>query len=106
MIEIDIKTLIWEPGINDLHIWERHHRTREEVEEVCYGNPVWLKVEDAKEGRLRVIGPRADGKRLLVVILAPQGNGVFYPVTAKPPNRQEQRRYNAWKEEKQKHERE
>ncbi|MBF6591035.1 MAG: hypothetical protein IVW57_10995 [Ktedonobacterales bacterium] len=104
MAELDIQEFIWEPGINDTHIWERHHRTREEVEDVCYGDPKWLKGEDTKEGRLRVIGPRADGKRLLAIILASQGSGSFYPVTAKPPNRQERRRYTAWKEEKISHE--
>lgn len=97
---IDIQVLLWEPGVNDAYIWERHRLTRAEVEEVCYGDPEWLKVEDANVGRLRVIGPKHDGK-LLVVILSPQGNGVFYPVTAKPPKRQEIRRYNAWKQEKQ-----
>jgi uncharacterized DUF497 family protein len=99
MADIDIQELLWEPDINEAHIWERHHRTRAEVEEVCYGNPEYLKVEDAREGRIRVIGRRLDG-RLLVIILAPQGNGVFYPVTAKPPNRQEIRRYEAWRKEK------
>ena len=99
MAEIDIQELLWEPEINEAHIWERHHRTRAEVEEVCYGNPEHIKVEDAKEGRIRVIGPRQDG-RLLVIILSPQGSGVFYPVTAKPPKRQELRRYDAWRTEK------
>lgn len=76
MADIDIQELLWEPDINEAHIWERHHRTRAEVEEVCYGSPEFLKVEDAKEGRLRVIGRRQDG-RLLVVILSPQGKEYF-----------------------------
>ncbi len=93
---IDIQALLWEPGINDAHIWERHHLSRAEVEEVCAGDPEELHVEEAHDARLRVIGPRRDGK-LLVVILKPQGSGVFYPVTARPPKRQEIRRYNDWK---------
>lgn len=97
---IDIQELLWEPGINDRHILERHQLTRAEVEEVCYGDPEWLKVEDANVGRLRIIGPKHDGK-LLVVILGPLGDGVYYPVTARPPKRQEIRRYNTWKGEKQ-----
>ncbi len=100
MTDIDIQDLLWELGINDAHIWERHHLTIAEVEEVCYGDPEWLKVEEAKEGRQRIIGPKRDGK-LLVIILASQGNGLFYPVTAKPPKRQELRRYNEWKAGKQ-----
>ncbi len=98
MATIDIQELLWELGVNDAHIWERHQLTRAEVEAVCYNDPERLKVEDAKEGRLRIIGPKQDGK-LLVIILSPQGDGVFYPVTAKPPKRQEIRRYNTWRTE-------
>ena len=102
MADIDIKGLLWELGINDVHIWERHHLTVADVEEVCYGDPEWLKVEEAKEGRYRIIEPKRNGK-LLVIILAAQGSkgGIFYPVTAKPPKRQELRRYNEWKAGKQ-----
>jgi uncharacterized DUF497 family protein len=99
MPKIDIHELDWD-HVNEPHIWEKHHISRAEVEEVCYGDPENLLVEDAYNGRYRVIGPRQDGK-LLVVILSPKGAGIYYPVTAKPTKRQELRRYQNWKEGKQ-----
>lgn len=99
MAEIDIDLLIWEDW-NRTHIWERHQLAQEEVEEVCYGDPERLKVEDTHNNRFRVIRPKHDGK-LLVIILAPEGEGRYYVVTAKPPKRQELRRYQQWRAEKQ-----
>ena len=94
---IEIRQLIWDEK-NERHIWERHHRTRAEVEEVCYGDARFLYTEEAHDNRVRVIGPRQDGTgRLLVIILGPEDEGAYYVVTAKPPNRQEIRRYNTWK---------
>ncbi len=91
--------MVWD-DFNEAHIWERHQATRTEVEEVCYGDPDQLKAEDAHTGRLRIIGPKRDGK-LLVIIISPQGNGVFYPVTARQPKRQEIRQYTIWKGDEQ-----
>lgn len=95
MPKIEIAELEWD-DVNAQHIWEKHHISREEVEEVCYGDPTHILVEDAHDGRYRVIGPRHNGK-ILVVILTAKGNGRFYPVTAKPTKRQELRRYTTWK---------
>ena len=44
MATIDIQELLWELGVNDAHIWERHQLTRAEVEAVCYNDPERLKV--------------------------------------------------------------
>ncbi len=94
---IEIRSLAWDQE-NEAHIWERHHRTRAEVEEVCLSDPNQLYTEDTHDNRLRIIGPRQDGSgRLLVIIVGAEGEGVYYVVTANPPNRQEIRRYNAWK---------
>ena len=95
MTEIDIQSLEWD-HVNGAHIWEAHRITRQEVEEVCFGDPAQMLVKATYSGRLRIIGPRNDGK-ILVVILNPKGNGRYYPVTAKPTKRQEQRRYLIWK---------
>ena len=67
----------------------RHEVTPEEVEEVCHGSPM---TSATYEGRLRVVGP-TDAGRMLTVILAPQGRGVYYPVTARPASRKERQVY-------------
>lgn len=99
MMQIDILDLDWD-HVNEQHIREKHRISRDEVEAVCFGDPATLLVEETHSGRYRVMGPRQDGK-VLVVILAPEGGGKFYPVTARPTKRQELRRYNEWKASKQ-----
>ncbi len=97
MPEIDIQELVWD-SVNEHHMREKHQITRTDVEEICFSDPPTFLVEDGHDGRYRVIGPRKDGK-ILVVILAPQDpeKGLYYPVTAKQTKRQEIRRYMAWK---------
>jgi hypothetical protein len=47
-------------------------------EEVCYGDPSLLYAEETHDNRIRLIGPRYDGtERLLVVILGPEGEGIY-----------------------------
>jgi uncharacterized DUF497 family protein len=96
---IEVRELVWDKQ-NVSHIWERHQLTPEQVEEACHANPEHILVEQTYGSRLRIIAPRLNGK-LLVVILAPQGEGSYYVVTAKPPKRQELRRYTEWKAGKQ-----
>jgi uncharacterized DUF497 family protein len=67
------------------------------IEEVAYGSPELLKVQQTYGERFLVIGPKAD-KRLLVLILAPEGAGKFYPVTARPAGKKERLEYLQWKE--------
>jgi uncharacterized DUF497 family protein len=97
MLEIDIQELVWD-SFNESHIWEKHQITRAEVEEICLSDSPSFLVEVTHDGRYRVIGPRNDGK-VLVVILAPEDEerGIYYPVTEKQTKRQELRRYIAWK---------
>ena len=97
MKEVVIQEIRWDEW-NKAHIWERHQLTPEQVEEVCYGSPEHILVEETHSKRLRIIGPKNDGK-LLVVILAEEASHTFYVVTAKPPKRQELRRYHTWKGE-------
>ena len=83
-----IRLLIWDAW-NVAHI-ARHQVSLEEVEEVCHGEPV---TSDTYKGRLRVVGPTLS-RRMLTVILAPKdGEGVYYPVTARPADRRERRNY-------------
>lgn len=86
-----IRRLIWDT-FNVAHI-ARHNVTPEEVEEVCHGMAFFS--ENTYKGRIRVIGPNATG-RLLTVILAPVGRGIYYPVTARTASRKERRQYQAY----------
>ncbi len=96
MSEIRILELIWD-SFNEAHIWERHQLTRAEVEEVAYGSPELLKVQQTYGERFFVTGPKSD-KQLLVLILAPKGVGKFYPVSARPAGKKERLAYRKWKE--------
>jgi uncharacterized protein len=83
-----VRRLIWDPW-NMAHI-ARHDVIPDEVEEVCHGTPV---TSATYNGRIRVIGP-TQSHRMLTVILAPTDEpGVYYPVTARPADRKERRRY-------------
>ena len=84
-----VRRLRWDAW-NVGHI-ARHDVTPDEVEQLCRGKP--LTSETYRE-RLRLIGP-TDAERMLTVILAPEGNGVYYTVTARPASRRERRRYTA-----------
>jgi uncharacterized DUF497 family protein len=95
MKEISILALVWD-SFNEAHIWERHQLTRAEVEEVAYGPAENLYVRRTYGSRFLVIGPKAD-RQLIVLILAPKGQGKYYPVSARPADRKERREYREWK---------
>ncbi len=67
----------------------RHEVVPEEVEQVCHGKP-WF--SQTYQERIRAIGPTKAG-RMLTVILAPEGEGMYYVITARPASRKERRRY-------------
>jgi uncharacterized protein len=84
-----VRRLIWETW-QIAHI-ARHNVIPEEVEEVCHGTPV---TSQTYNGRIRVVGPMRS-HRMLTVILAPTDEpGVDYPVTARPADRKERRKYD------------
>lgn len=90
-----IHELIW-PAERIEHI-ARHGVTPEEVEEVCFGQPLVLRAKS--EGANPVyyaLGQTEDGRYLFcVVIQFPDGKG--YPVTARPMTEKEKQRYKRWK---------
>ena len=86
-IVIFVRHLIWDTW-NVAHI-AHHNVTPDEVEEVCHGNPL---SEQGYDKRLLLIGPTAVG-RMLGVVLAPEGKGIYYPVTARPASRKEHQKY-------------
>lgn len=82
-----VRRLIWDAW-NIGHI-ARHGLTPGEVEEVCHGDHVDRRV---KKGRLLLTGPTHENL-LVSVVLAPEAQGVYYPVTARPASRKERQRY-------------
>lgn len=84
---LSIRRLIWDSW-NVAHI-ARHQVTPEEVDDVCRGDPV---VQQGSKGRSLVFGPTRSG-RMLTVVLDPEGEGVYYPVTARPASRRERAIY-------------
>ncbi len=88
---LTVRMFLWD-DCNVAHI-ARHDVTPEEVQQVCRGDPL---VQEIFDHRLRLIGPTEAG-RLLTVSLAPWGNDAYYPITAHPANRGQQRLYTAAK---------
>ena len=78
---------MWDTG-NVAHI-ARHGVTRDEVEQVCRSNP---NVEQGYLGRLRFVGTTTAG-RMIAVVLAPKGKGIYCVVTARPASRKERKQY-------------
>ncbi len=88
---IEIRRLIWDDW-NISHI-ARHAITPDDVEEVCQGNYL---VRQTYQGRFMVIGPNAAGN-LLSVVLALEGEGTYYVVTARPSAKKERSIYRETK---------
>jgi len=82
-----IQNLIWDEW-NVEHI-ARHGVKPEEVEQVCRSNYFFTK---GRQNTYRVIG-QTQGGRYLTIILAPRGQGDFYPVTARDADNKERRRF-------------
>ncbi len=85
---IVVRRLNWDPW-NEEHI-ARHEATTEEVWEVSQSKFI---VRDTYQGRLMLIGPTKSG-RVLVVILDPLGDDVYYPITAYAASRKLRRLYS------------
>ena len=84
---LDVRDLLWDAW-NTRHI-ARHGVTPADVAEACGNRHI---VRETYANRLIVIGTRRGGD-LLTVILNPRGQGVYYPVTARPASRKERRAY-------------
>ncbi len=84
---LNVRDLLWDDW-NIRHI-ARHRVTPGDVVAVCRQRHI---VRETYASRLIVIGTNSDGD-LLTVVLSPKGNGVYYPVTARPASRRERRAY-------------
>lgn len=82
-----VRGLVWDPA-NVAHI-ARHGITQLEVEEVCHGRHA---VRQSYLQRIMLIGPTKSG-RMIVIVLAPKDDGVYYTVTARPASRRERTLY-------------
>jgi uncharacterized DUF497 family protein len=75
----------------------RHGVTPEEVEELCFGQPLVQRAKSEGENPVYyVLGETEAGRYLFCVIIQfPDGNG--YPVTARLMTTREKGRYRKWK---------
>ena len=75
----------------------RHGVTPEEVEDVCFGEPlVQIAKSEGKNPVYYMLGQTRSGRYLFCVVIAfPDGKG--YPVTARPMTQKEKRRFRQWK---------
>ena len=80
-----IRQLRWDE-LNVAHI-ARHGVVPDEVEAVCHGAFIH---RESYSGRVLIIGP-ARPRRMLAIVLAPEGDNVYYVVTARNADRKERR---------------
>jgi len=71
------------------HIWTKHRVAPEEVEEVCFSEPL---VRRGRNHSYAVYG-RSEAGRYLIVFLYPAGGGVFRLATARDMEQVERQSY-------------
>ena len=84
---VRISRLLWDDDTIE-HI-AQHSVRPEEIEQTCQAHPYVLRTHG---GRYIVLG-RSDAGRYLTVILAPHGRDAWKPITARPMDEAERRRY-------------
>jgi uncharacterized DUF497 family protein len=91
-----ITELLW-PRERAEHI-ARHGVSPEEVEQVCFSQPLVLRAKSSGENPVYyVLGQTNAGRYLFAVVIQfPDGKG--YPVTARSMTEKERRRYQRWRE--------
>lgn len=88
-----IKELIWD-NWNENHIGKKGI-SKQNVCDVCVNEDYPPLIERSRKGTLAIWGRTSSGKYLLI-ILAPRSKGSYYPVTARPMEDRERRRYQKW----------
>lgn len=88
----------------DWNAWNRKHITKhgctlEDVEFVCYGDHALIK--ESYKGRLVIAGPNPVGRCISVIIGRGPNSppGLWYPFSARPSTKQEQRKYEEKRDE-------
>ncbi|MGZ8844015.1 MAG: hypothetical protein ACXW18_10160 [Pyrinomonadaceae bacterium] len=76
----------------------RHGVTPEEVEQVCFSEPLVLRAKSYGDNPVYYVLGQTDAGRYLfsVIIQFPDGKG--YPVTARPMTDKEERRFRKWRD--------
>lgn len=93
MDNIQIDFLVWNSW-NVAHL-AKHKVVREEVEETCQSDPVFLA---GHSGRILAVGKTQRG-RFITVALDPEENNSYYPVTARPSSKSERKYYDDTKKQ-------
>lgn len=73
-----IREVIVSP-LQEEHIWTKHHVTPEEMEEVCFAEPLVIRGRD----KSYAIYGQTEAGRYLLVILYPKGRGIYSLATAR-----------------------
>jgi uncharacterized DUF497 family protein len=98
MKELEIRGLRWDDW-NRAHLGRENHDVSEEDVRQVLAGPYLLLVSKTNPHRPLFIGPTVRG-RMLVVVLDPEGDGIYYPVSGRPAHRSERRYYNEYPEER------
>lgn len=98
MSELEIRELRWDDW-NRTHLAREHHEVSEEEVRQVLAGPYLLLTSKTNPRRPMFIGPTARG-RMLVIVLDPEGEGVYYAVSGRPAHRTERRYYDEHPEER------
>ncbi len=75
------------------HIWTKHAVTREDVDDICFSDPL---IRRGREGSYGIYG-QTSGGRYLIAFIYPISQGVFRLATARDMNEAERRRYQRYR---------
>ena len=90
-----ITEFVWpQDRIDHIH---RHGVTPEEVEEVCFGEPLVLRAKSRGENPVYYVLGQTKGGRYIFCVIIHFPDGRAYPVTARPMTDKEKGRYRKWK---------
>ena len=98
MREIEIRGLRWD-NWNRAHLAREHHEVSEEDVRQVLAGPYILLTSRTQPHRPLFIGSTANG-RMLVIVLDPEGEGIYYPVSGRPAHRSERRYYDEHPDER------
>jgi uncharacterized DUF497 family protein len=98
MNELEIRGLRWDDW-NRAHLAREHHEVSEEDVRQVLAGPYLILVSKTNPRRPLIIGPTATG-HMLVIVLDPEGDGIYYPVSGRPAHRSERRYYEEHPEER------
>lgn len=91
ILRVTINELIWPQDRID-HV-ANHGVTAQEVEQVCFGNPLVERAKSQGENPVYYVRGRTDAGRYLLCIIIALPDEKGYPVTARPMTEREKRRY-------------